>query len=403
MEKSVPRPVVLSSYLSTRDHYREVMFSPSEVFCGPDAADEQRDGRWRSLRTNTGHYDLAAVAARLPAAQRPELIVIKADATNRNWPRNLQAFSCPKVLILGDTQHLTEPLRRLLDYAQAERFDFILSDHDRHHLHFFRKAGFRNVHWLPCLTWRPYWREVPQTASGHHLVFVGQTGRFHPYRTWLLGELRRRGLPLQVQRLPQERAADAYAAAAAALNCSLNGDLNLRVMEILGAGGLLLTDRLSAAAGLDRLLRDGEDYAAYGSPDELEEKARYFLAEPEAALAMRRKGRARAAADYGPEAMIAAFYDLVFDGRERDAFRLDDEVRHQAPALPRASLIARAAVYELVQDFHRSAASVTAFLPDDDAGRAAALDLSDLVRLRLAGHAALSEESGDWSAFAAAG
>lgn len=396
-------PVVLSSYLSSRDHYRETMFSPNEVFCGPDAADAQQDGRWRSLRTPAGQYDLAGVAARLPAAQQPDLVVVKTDATNRNYPRNLQALRCPKVLVLGDTQHLTEPLRRLLDYAQAERFDFILSDHNRQHLHVFRKAGFKNVHWLPCLTWRPYWREVPATVSARHMVFVGQVGRFHPYRSWLFGELRRRGLPLTVQRLAQHQAADAYAAAAIALNCSLNGDLNLRILEILGAGGLLFTDRLSAASGLHRLLREDEDYIAYGSPDELADKARRYLAEPEAALDIRRRGRARVAADLGAEAMIEAFHDLVFNGRERAEFRLDDEPRHHvAAALPRAAVLGRAATYELVQDLHRSASSVVAFLPDDAAGRGVAEDLSDLVRLRPAGHAALADGADGWAAFASA-
>ncbi len=384
------QPVVLCSYLSERAHYRPVMFSENEIYCSPDAVDARDERGFRAVRTPVGAWDMGLLASKLPSAQKPDLIVVKTDATNRSYPRNLHVFDCPKVLVLGDTQHLSEPLQRMMDYAQTEHFDFILSDHNRHHLHFFREAGFPNVHWIPCLTWRPYFRDVPATVADPRMVFVGQVGRFHPYRSWLMNELRRRGLPLDIRRLAQDQSADAYAGAAIALNCSLNGDLNLRTFEILGAGGFLFTDRLSRASGLERVLRDGEHCVLYDTPDDLADKARYYLDHPEEALAIRRRGRAYIEEAFGPAAQRETFFDLVFNGRERPELALDDERgRHgptHGPTLFQTGALPRLTVYETVQDAHRIAARVRVFAPDDAPGRTATDDLSDMMRLSAHGH-----------------
>ncbi|MBP2303087.1 glycosyltransferase [Azospirillum picis] len=382
-------PVVLASYLSARSHYRPVMFSQKEIFCGPDAAEERDAWGYRSVRTPVGAWDMGVLAEKLPAAQKPDVVVVKTDATNRSYPRNLHVFDCPKVLVLGDTQHLKEPLRRMMEYAQSERFDFILSDHNRHHLHFFRDAGFANVHWLPCLTWRPYFRDVPAVSDSERMVFVGQVGRFHPYRSWLMKELTKRGLPLDIQQRPQDQSADAYAAAAIALNCSLNGDVNLRTFEILAAGGLLFTDRLSPESGLERILRDGEHCVLYDTPDDLADKARYYLDHPDEALAIRRRGRAHVEAAFSPDAQSEAFLDLVFEGRERPEFTLDDGRKTGSVPVPHAALWPRLSAYETVQDVHRSSAGIRVFAPDDAVGRTAAADLADLRRLSVHRHADL--------------
>jgi len=79
------------------------------------------------------------------------MVVVKADATQRNVPRNLGAYKCPKVLLVGDTHHPGVPLTSVISYALSEPFDFVILDHTRHHAHWFAKAGLRNVHWIPAL------------------------------------------------------------------------------------------------------------------------------------------------------------------------------------------------------------------------------------------------------------
>src|SRR5215212_459832 len=111
--------------------------SSNEVCCGPELETVVRDGRYRSLATPTGSYDLPSVVAALPQAQRPELIVVGTDGTGRQQPRNLDAFSCPRVLMVGDLQRGPAPLRTVLRYACEESFDLIVLARTRQHAHFF--------------------------------------------------------------------------------------------------------------------------------------------------------------------------------------------------------------------------------------------------------------------------
>ncbi|MBF0304627.1 MAG: glycosyltransferase [Alphaproteobacteria bacterium] len=368
------------------------MFSSDEVFVSPNCEDS-RDGRGlRTLRSPPGRYDIGQILARLPAEQHPELVVVKIDATLGNVPCGLSRLSCPKVLVLGDTHHLDEPIRRLLDYAVAERFDLIVSDHDRHHLHFFREAGFPKVGWIPCLSWRPFWHP-PDLPVERDIVFVGQVGAFHPWRGHVLENARRAGLPLWVGPMPQEEAARAYATARGAINCSLNGDLNLRTFEILGAGGLLMNDRLAPASGMDRLFEDGRHYVAWRSPEELVEKGRYYLDHPAEAAAIRRAGRALIEAEHHPEVQRGRLMKLLFEGREYPPFSLDDEIRCRVVVpVPRIALETRVAVYERLQAIHKAAAQVRLFVPTPFATTAS--DGADLPRLVIEDWAALRQPEG---------
>ncbi|MBF0332912.1 MAG: glycosyltransferase [Alphaproteobacteria bacterium] len=387
-------PKVLCFYLGDRDHYRPVMFSPTEVFVSPDCADGA-DGRGiRTLRPAAAQYDVADILRRLPAEQHPDLVVVKIDASRRNMPRNLGVLRCPKVLVLGDTHHLTQPIARLLDYAAAEPFDLILSDHDRHHLHYFRKAGFARVAWIPCLTWRPFWHDPqPEGPADRAVVFVGQIGNFHPWRRHVLEAARHAGLPLWFGRLPQDEAAKAYAEARGAINCSLNGDFNLRAFEILGAGGLLLADRLAPQSGMSRLLVDGLHCATWAGPDELIEKARHYLAHPDEAMAIRRAGRRLVEAEHSPEVQQRRFFELLFDNKVHPPFALDDEPRCRvAQPLSAAALRERVAIYERLQDVHKAAARLRMFARP---GARVVEDLSDLPRVSSHDHAELAGLAGE--------
>lgn len=248
MRSNTGTPRVLLFFLSPKETYRNPLFSPNEVFCGPDTETRVIDGRLLSLEVPAGSYDARTVLDQIPAGQRPELLIVKADATQRNLPRNLQVFSCPKVLVVGDTHHYRSPLRTVIAYAHSEPFDFVVFDHTRHHAHWFHQAGVRSLHWLPALDFGFVPREL-SPAPSRPLTFVGQVGRFHPWRRAVLAHVQKAGLPLEVLRTTLERTADIYADSRITLNVSLNGDLNLRVFEALGAGGFLLTDALTEASG----------------------------------------------------------------------------------------------------------------------------------------------------------
>ncbi|MBF0332911.1 MAG: glycosyltransferase [Alphaproteobacteria bacterium] len=388
---------VLCFYLGGREHYRPVIFSPAEVFVSPDCQDGADERGVRTLRSPLGPYDVAEVLARLPAEQRPELVVVKADASLRNLPCSLDRLPCPKILILGDTHHLDEPIRRLIGYAVDERFDRIVTDCNRQHLHYFREAGFDRVHWLPHVAWRPNWRE-PAAPQDERVSFVGQTGFQHRWRLHVLHRIAAAGLPVVATHTNQDGAADIYARARVTLNCSLNGDLNLRVFEVLSASGLLLTDRLAPEAGLGRLLEEDRHYLGWSDIGELIEKARFHLANPARSEAMRREGRRHIEAMFHPDLQRRRFLELV-DGHEDPMFTLDDEPRCQV-AVPLAfnRLLDRVAIYEGLQASHRAASVIRLFLPSLAAPTA--VDARDLQRWRPHLHHDLARHADEAAAFA---
>ena len=99
------------------------MLADDEIICGPQCETGNEDGIGKSLKTPSANYDIASLAGELPSGWVPDLLVVKTDATGANFPRNLKSLPCPKVLILGDTHHLDQPIRTLLDYADDESFD----------------------------------------------------------------------------------------------------------------------------------------------------------------------------------------------------------------------------------------------------------------------------------------
>lgn len=403
MMSDVPFPTpdhrVLFCCLSSPDYYRRPLFSTREVFCGPDCETTQDEGGFRSIKTPAGEFDLSAVLRQLPAAQRPDIVVVKADATRRNFARNLDAFDCPKVLIVGDTHHFSGPVRSLMGYASVEAFDRIIADHTRHHAHYFIEAGFDNVHWIPAVDYALRLRDIPVEPT-RPLTFVGQAGRFHPYRRHVLGAIKAAGLPLEASQAKPEDTATIYAQSRITLNCSLNGDLNLRVFEALGVGAFLITDALTPESGLGLLFEDGRHLVTYASPDELVEKIRHYLDHPAEAMAIRTAGQKELLERHHPAVKIRQFYDLVFNGTVDPVLDLERDPRAGRPIARRGALLERVALYEAVQQIHRTATAVPVYLPDTGY-RELAEDLVDLPRVTVHPHAELPDAALDAAAILA--
>lgn len=116
----------------------------------------------------------------------------------------------------------------------------------------------------------------------------------------------------------RELTAEIYAESVASFNASLNGDLNLRVFEVLSAGGCPLTDRLAPESGLGLLLDEDTHYFGYDTPEELVEKARYLLRSTEQALAVARAGTAAFVESMLPARRAADLLAWVFEDRLDD-------------------------------------------------------------------------------------
>ncbi len=344
---------LLFAYSSEPHYMSPPRLAEEQVDCGPYFHDRRHDGRWLSVATPRGDYDLAKVAARLGPDQQPDLVAVHVDgASMAGTPRNLAAFTCPKILLVADTHHGANPLGNLIRYALDQPFDRVVLLYDRHHADFFRAAGIRNLHWLPSLTFAHSDARVRAAATVNReprIAIVGTTS-YHPRRLRLFSSLVARGLPLDWREIHQSEAIAHYAGSLIGLNASMNGDLNMRVFEILAGGALLLTDRLAPASGLDLLLREGRDYIGYSSPEELVERAEHLLAHPAEASAIAASGARWFSEHYSEAHRRRAFAELAFDGRERPEFALPQSaVQVPAPL----SLDAAIGAYHWLQVHHQ--------------------------------------------------
>jgi hypothetical protein len=340
-------PSILVSWYTDPAAIPPFVLSPNQVTIGPRLRPDQPQMMFAG-RTPVGVYDLKAAleSQRLPT--RYDLIVVYADASGMNFPLNLDAFDCPKALVVGDTHHLKTPLRQMIEYAKDARVDFVTSICNRQHLRWFSEAGHARVAWFPGLAIRHVPRpfRLPRKPQ---LGFVGQTAGRHRRRTRLIALLLSSGVPLKAGTGSREVSADIYAESAACFNASLNGDLNFRVFEVLSAGGCLLTDRLAEQSGLGLLLREDLHYVGYDTPDELLDRARDLVRHPERALEIARAGNAAFVTSMLPERRAADFLAWIFDGRLDDLYRAPADAAPQATA---ADLMDRLRIYEALQQLH---------------------------------------------------
>jgi len=304
--------------LAPESFYRNpLIHQASQVFMGPDVSSS-------NFTTHAGRMvvhlppgvhsgaDLQSLFNRLHL--NPDILFVKADASRRILVSSIDALPCQKVLLVGDTHHMNKPISSMISYALSEPWDLISSEHDRHHLPLFAQAGLRQLTWLPCFTMNPY-RLQPQPSLDERPVFVGSLSPHHQHRQRFLAQLQSLGNELHVTTAPQIQAAQLYNRHAISLNVSLNGDLNFRIMEVLAAGGCLLTDRLGPDSGLDILLTEGQHFLAYSTALEAAEQIRWLQAHPEQRLAIAQAGYSRFWSTFSPEqqchALVAALNGQV--------------------------------------------------------------------------------------------
>jgi hypothetical protein len=352
---------ILVSWNTDPRYIAPFKLSDMQVTVGPRSAPDQALGPFDGF-TPSGRFDLSAALKSQALPGQYDAVVVRSDFTGGNQPLNLDVFDCPKILCVADIHQQAAPIRRLIDYAHEADFDFILCSFTRQHAHWFIEAGFEDVAWIPGLV--PNLSRPWSADRRREVCFFGGAGNTHPRRTQLLTDLKNSGaLPLVVLRGPQEIGADRYAASSVSLNCSLNGDLNLRIFEILAAGGCLLTDRLSPAAGLDLLLQEGRDYVGYDSVEECMEQAGFLIQHNDLALGIARSGYDQFNAQMRPEKRARQLLDWVFHGRLDSLFRVTDFAVQRDGRRP--PLETRIHLYEGLQELHRKHLSPSVLFMDD--------------------------------------
>jgi hypothetical protein len=234
----------------------------------------------------------------------------------------------------------------VLQYALNQEFDLVFSESSREHLHFFAEAGAPRTMWLPFFNVPVHGvaaAEIPDPV----ITFVGHLDAPYLRRREMLRAMAARGLPVFHKALFGRDMAEAFASSQICFNCSLNGDLNYRVGEVLAAGGCLLTDRLADSSGLTDLFEEDEELVLYDAAADLIAKAERLLDAPETCRAIAARGRARYLRDHAPDTKIGQLLAAVFEDRI--------EPRHDPAAGFRArdDAFARAAVFEFLLELHR--------------------------------------------------
>lgn len=367
------------------------VLDPSQVVCGPRYPDRAEHGRIVSLVTPAGEFDLATVVERLPREQRPELLVVNVDSARNCLPRNVAALGCRAVAVVGDTHHLDRPIASNIDYLLRESFDAVILTYTRQHAHFFIEAGLDRVYWLPGFNVR----RIPIPSALRKDVpfsFAGRVSEHHARRAALVMAIAQAGLPIELGDARFEmqpgatirRTRHLHARSAISLNCSLNGDLNLRTLEILASGSCALTDRLGAESGLDLLFEEGRHIVYYDSFQDCIDQAQRLLRNPGRAEAVARAGRDAYEQLLAPERIQADFFALVGDRVVRPEFDLAKDRRTLLPrAHDRAGLARRIEVYEFLQALQLRLESVSVLMtPDIDPYLIS--DAADLQRVALA-------------------
>ena len=135
----------------------------------------------------------------------------------------------------------------------------------------------KRVEWLPFACDPDVHREV-QAEEKYDVGFVGL---YDQHRGKFLDALRGAGFSVRVHRsresglLSWPETWNFIAECRVVFNYSLCTGMNMRLYETLSMGKLLLTNRKGSEP--DIFFKDGEHLAVYETPEELVEKARYYL------------------------------------------------------------------------------------------------------------------------------
>lgn len=311
-----------------------------------------------------------------------DLVVVNVSGIKLNLPYNVREFGCPTVAIVGDTHHgFRSPIGELLEYLTLETYDYLVFPYCRHHMHWFYACGFDNLGWLPLITMTTYSHEFVEQRQNKAVFICGDT-QFHPQRHRVIESLIHSSLPVEIATLDRGKSAIAYAHALIALNCSLNGDISLRNLEIVSSGGFLLTDSLSPQSGFTHLLTPGQECDTYTSRPELLEKIAYYLEHPNEAIAMARRAYQKFYQQLHPTYRVNELWEWVLTGDTSSPFLKNHDSRMTISRQHAELLETRVAIYEQLQEVHRLREHVS-ILIDEGCPLIVAMDLVDLPRAKV--------------------
>lgn len=141
------------------------------------------------------------------------------------------------------------------------------------------EAGVRQAQWLP-LAFATELAPLEPTTKDIDIAYVGsENAEMHPQRSALLDVLRAECASTRFGRASPIEMGRIYADAKLVFNRSVKNDVNMRFFEAMGAGAVLLTDRI-VGNGVEDLFEEGRHYLSYRDADNLLQLVRELLADP---------------------------------------------------------------------------------------------------------------------------
>ena len=298
--------------------------APEQLNLGPFVEDEVVGGRLNSLRVPKGDHDLATSIIKVPVDQLPEAVVFIWDGSGAHRPRNLVIFPCPKVLLVASLGPGAKLLSSLVDYIASEKFDRVVAVSGRSQYQLLQAMGIRNLFWFPGLLF-PHGDEVVRSAQKQakeeRIAMVGSIERSSSRRQRLGGLLADAAMPLDLEQPGPLDILGFCAKSLITFDALGQGGLTLRIFKAVASGSMVLSERLLAKEQ-HPLWREGAEWVTFGSPDELLERARYFIGDPPEARRIGERGARWFMEHFNEKRRMAAFQDLVFNGRSLPEFKV---------------------------------------------------------------------------------
>ena len=243
------------------------------------------------VRLPPGDFHLGTVIKQLPF--EPEAVILTDDLGRRVLPWGLEDIQALKVYYAVDG-----PLNLYWQRHYATLFDLVLADQKRT-AEVLNDRSPNGAVWLPVAVETEQYQGPPERAVWD-LAFVGAVNdAVRPKRSRILEILAARynvktAGGRRDQWVSPREAGRLYRGARMVLNENLFDGVTTRMFEAMASGALLFTED---GDGLTDLFDIGEDLAVFG-PENLVERAEYYLGREETRLKMARQGREKVLAGH---------------------------------------------------------------------------------------------------------
>jgi len=224
-----------------------------------------RHHRWRMLERLPQHRDIETQPSAEPYALAGAGgcdLVLWIDSGLHRLTLDLTGCTAPTVALVGDVRG-DDVMGRQIQHAR--QFDLALLQFTPGAVKRFVAAGV-NAQWIPPCADPDQHAWPGDVTPIYDVGLVGSTTWAHDRRVSLLKQMQGAGIDVRVESHLHEEMALFHQRCRVLFNCSLDGDLNMRVPEAMISGRPLVTDRVEGIATFGQhdtrfLLYDTDDEA----------------------------------------------------------------------------------------------------------------------------------------------